>query len=332
MFIIKQRKFFMKRIIAGVFITLLATAVAAVGDEQEKDAVSGRLATGFMVIDSSDNLNPDGSEKKIDNLNSAAERQTSVVPVLLPTVTWDVGEPGQFKLFLNGEPPIDEVGSFALNVGGSQQVSGVGIVEAGMFFTPFARVWKNPYLTGVNREKTETSKYGAGIGFNRIMGTGLRLNAAFMVDEVDDDEIGRLIPDLARDGSIFAINANYSIYLSETLELRPRLGIRMGEYDGESNSFVKYKAEIEARYRVGRFMAIPRVFFSHSEYDKVNPLFGVTRENDSYGVRAMMNYLAPFGLMNWSLQLLAGYSRGDSNIDFYDTEGLSAGVFASYSF
>lgn len=322
----------MKKIIAGQFIGVLLLAVAAMGEEPGVDTFSGSVAAGFMVIDSGDNLNPDGSDKQIDNLDSAAERKTSIIPVILPNVNWDVGEPGQFKLYLNSRPPIDEVGSFALNVGGSRQVSGLGVVEAGMFFTPFARVWKNPYLTGVKREKTETSKYGAGIALNRVMGSGLRLNAVFMVDEVDDDEIGRLVPDLARDGSVFALNINYSFNLSETFEIRPRLGIRKGEYDGESNSFVKYKADLEARYRVGRFMMIPRVSYSHSEYDEIHPLFGITRKNDSYGAHVMLNRLAPFGWRDWSLQLIAGYSRGDSNIDFYDTEGLSAGVFASYSF
>lgn len=72
--------------------------------------------------------------------------------------------------------------------------------------------------------------------------------------------------------------------------------------------------------------------YSHSDYDKVNSIFAETRENDSYGMNVMTNYMAPFGLRNWSLQLLAGYSKGDSNIDFYDTEGFSLGTFASYQF
>ncbi|HBG21220.1 MAG TPA: DUF2860 domain-containing protein, partial [Desulfobulbaceae bacterium] len=35
-------------------------------------------------------------------------------------------------------------------------------------------------------------------------------------------------------------------------------------------------------------------------------------------------------LERWALQGLAGYSRGESNITFYDTEAVSAGILMTY--
>lgn len=313
-------------IIIGSFLFYIS-AVAG-----EPDALTGRLGVGLIVIDNGNNLNPSGSGKYIANLDSAADRKTTVVPVLMPAVNWDAGKPGNFKFYFGTEPPIDEVGGFALNVGGSYNFPGMGLLDTSLFFTPFEEAWENPYVTGVKREKTSTSKYGLKVAFNRIMGSGLRVNAVYMNDDVDDDIIGGLIPDMERDGAIYALNVNYSFYVTETLELRPRIGIRKGDYKGESNAFIKYKADFEIRYREGRLMVTPRIFYSHSDYDKVNPIFAETRENNSYGMNVMTTYMQPFCLSNWSLQVLAGYSRGDSNIDFYDTEGFSLGTFASYQF
>jgi hypothetical protein len=114
--------------------------------------------------------------------------------------------------------------------------------------------------------------------------------------------------------------------------LRPRLSVRKGEYDGESNSFIKGKFDLEARYTIDKLTLLPRVFYSHSTYDKIDPIFAKTRTNDGYGAMMIVSYTAPFNLEHWTLQGLVGYSRGESNITFYDTESVSGGIFMSYRF
>ena len=322
----------MEKKIVSSFVGLVLFFVSVPAFSDDTNTFTGRIGIGFMVIDSGNNLNPNSSEKRIDNLDSAADRKTTALPMLLPAITWDVGEPDNVKLYFGTEPPLDEAGGFVLNFGGTYRYQDVGIIDASVFFTPMEETWENPYETGVKREKTSTSKYGLKIALNRIMGTGLRMNVVYMHDDVDDDLIGALMTDMEREGAVYALNVNYSFNLSETLELRPRLSIRKGDYEGDSNSFMKYKADLELRYMTGRLMVVPRIFYSHSDYDKVNPVFNETRENDSYGANVMASYMAPFGAEDWSLQALVGYSKGDSNIDFYDTEGLSLGMFASYHF
>lgn len=299
---------------------------------EEIDRIEGRIGLGAVFINSGNNLNPQGSKKYLDDLDSAADMVSSVIALVLPSLTYDVGDAGGLKLFVNTEPPIDEVGGFAFNLGGTYPLEGIGILEVSAFFTPFDEAWENPYVVGVSRKSTSTSKYGAKMAFNRIMGTGLRANLVYMNDDVDEDEIGDLIPELRRDGAVYALNVNYSFYPSKNLEIRPRFGIRKGSYDGDSNSFTKYKVDLEGRYRTGRLMIMPRIFYSKSDYDEVNPIFNRTRENDGFGLSMMANYFAPFGWQNWSALGLISYSIGDSNITFYDTESISVGLFMSYNF
>ncbi len=297
-----------------------------------KDSFKGTIGIGAIVIDSGNNLNPEGSKKRIDDLDSAADRETTFLPGIIPEVTWDVGEPEGIKLYFKTDPPIDEVGGFAFNFGASYELGKVGILDTSAFFTPFEEAWKNPYITGVDREETDTTKYGVRLGLNRILGTGLRVQLVYLNDEVDDDVIGDLIPDLARDGSIYSVGVNYSFYVGENLELRPRVSVRKGDYDGEANSFMKYKFDFEARYMTGNWIIVPRVHYSHSEYDETDPIFDKTRDNDSYGLNLMTTFTEPFNWENWSVTGLASLSRGDSNIDFYDTESLTFGVLLNYHF
>lgn len=312
--------------------SLFSTGVSTVfGAEDETDNFEGRVGLGIIFINSGNNLNPSGSKKYISDLNSAADKESSILPIILPSVTYTVKNSGGLKFYFDTEPPIDEAGGFGINFGGSYPTK-IGIVDTSLFFTPFEEAWKNPYATGVNRETTSTSKYGVKIALNRIMGTGLRVNTVFMNDDVTDDLIGEIMPEMGRDGSVYALNANYSFYISETLEVRPRISVRKGEYDGSSNSFTKYKVDLEARYKSDRLMIIPRIFYSSSEYDEMNPIFDKTRKDDGYGANVMINYMAPFGLRDWSVLGLIGFSKGDSNITFYDTESLSIGAGISYSF
>jgi hypothetical protein len=296
------------------------------------DSLSGSIGLGAIVIDSGNNLNPQGSEKRLDNLDSAADPETTFLPAILPEVTWDAGQPEGVKFYLETDPPIDEVGGFALNLGATYETGKAGILDTAVFFTPFEQAWENPYITGINRKETDTTKYGLRIGLNRIMGTGFRAQLVYLNDDVDDDVIGELMPEMARDGAVYSLNLNYSYYVGNNLELRPRVSIRKGDYDGEANSFRKYKIDLETRYMTGQWMIVPRVYYSHSDFEETNPIFDKTRKNDSYGASLMTTYMAPFNWEKWSTTCLLALSRGDSNIDFYDTEATTFGGVLSYHF
>jgi hypothetical protein len=323
----------MKRIFVLITLLQLGYCLEASGaPEEEKSSFEGSVGIGVMFLNYSDNLDPNGSKKQLESLDAEADKELTVMPFILPSLEYDIGKPDGGKLYLNTEPAIDEVGGFAINLGYSHPVVSLGTADVSVFINPLERAWKNPYLTDVRRESTSSSRYGAKIALNRILDTGLHLNVVYMNNDVDDDVIGELQPDLARDGAVYALNANYSLFSSPSFELRPQLSVRKGEYDGESNSFIKGKFDLEARYAIDKITFMPRVFYSHSTYDKIDPIFAKTRTNDGYGAMMIVSYKAPFDLENWSLQGLVGYSRGESNITFYDTESVSGGIFMSYRF
>jgi hypothetical protein len=77
---------------------------------------------------------------------------------------------------------------------------------------------------------------------------------------------------------------------------------------------------------------MPEFAYTFTEFDEVDPVFGLTRDEDKISVNLMVQYAAPFGFENYAIQTMLGFSRSDSNIEYYNTESITAGVFLNYSF
>lgn len=321
----------MKKITASALLIYLGCCLPVLGAaDEERNRLSGTVGIGMIVVDGSDNLDPQVSNKRLEGLDREADGETFVLPVLMPDLVYDIGGADGTKLYLNGKAPIEEAGGFAMSLGATHAFTQAGTTDFAIFLTPFDRVYKNPYLTETIRESTSSARFGAKAGLDGMFGTGLSLSAVYMSHDVDEDVIGQLEPDLARDGAVYALVVGYELVATPTWGLQPRLTVSKGDYDGESNSYARGRIELAGRWSRERLTLLPQVFYSHAVHDRIDPVFAETRRTDNYGAMLIASYAQPFGLENWALQGLAGYARGESNITFYDTEAMSAAVFMSY--
>ncbi len=317
--------------ITAVSVTLFLATISSLHAEEEQ-ALSVQLSTGFIVSAEADNLDPDGSKKYITDLSSSADTEYTFLPVLLPTAEWDVGTPGDIVLFFNTKQPLIDTGGLVFNLGASYTSPLPAVFELDFFYTPFEEVWENPYVTGEARHTSDTSKLGAALAAGNVLGSNFSLSLAYLSDDVDEDVLAEIHPQLARDGSVYAARAEYTFKLSPRFELAPRLSIVEGDYDGESSSYFGYRMSLSGLYLTGKWMMTPELFYSYREYDETDPIFDKTRETDRYGFKLMANYRAPLGMQNWTATAIFGYSVGESNIEFYETESASLGLFLVYLF
>lgn len=326
----------MKRLICfGLFTTLIAVSTPVTAEDnpqKQEDALTGEVTAGVIVIHSGNNLNPKGSSRKLDDLTSSAGKQTSVIPAILPEVNYKFGQDQQMGWYFNSRPPIDEAGEFALLSGFTYNRPDVGFFEIGGFYVPFNELWKNPYLVGEPRDETDVTTWGAQFAFNKILGSNFRMRLVYLSDDVEDDEIADLFPDLARDGQIYNLSLSYDVTVSKTISLRPRFSIRKGDYDGDASSFIKYKADFSGSYRAGRLFIMPRLYYSYKQHDEVNPIFGTTRKQHGFGIGGAVNYGQLFGNPSLALRGFGGYSQGAANEDFYDSESFFIGTGLVYKF
>lgn len=316
--------------LAFSILLLFCCASPVVAEETKSSGFSGNIGIGLFMVNSADNLDPKGSEKRLTDLNSAADMETDVIPFFLPSLTYTFD--GGTGIFFKGDPGNEEFGGFALSLGATRPMATVGIFEAAAIYSPFERAWQNPYALGVGRDSTSVAKVGAKIGLASILGSPLGLSAVYMNDDTEDDLLANLFPDLARDGEVFGLIGGYTILRAKTFDLRAEVSSLYGDYEGGSNSYQKGRMTVQGRYTTDRLSFLPKLTYSYTEYDKEDPIFAKTRKTKGYGGTMMVSYAAPFGLEGWAAQALVGYSRGESTITFYDTEKLSTGLFMTYRF
>jgi len=302
------------------------------GQDSPADGLSTELTAGIFFIDSGNNLNPNGSKPYLSSLDDAPKRELTVIPALVPELTYRFGGDKQFAWYLNSRPPMDEAGSFALSTGMNSKLPGIATFDFGLFYVPFAEVWKNPYLVNVGREETDVLTWGGQFTAGRILDSPLELQIAALSEDVEDDDLVKLFPQLGRDGEIYNISTSYGFFQKSAFPLTPKLSFRKGEYDGDSSSFSKVKAEISGRYLAGRLFLLPTLFYSYKEYDEKDPIFDETREENGFGFNLIAKYNGLFNSESLGLMALVGYSRGEANEDFYNTESLLCGLGLSYRF
>lgn len=301
--------------------------------EKERERLLTSLSLGFVSGMGSNNLDPDLSSRYLDDLNSSPDNVSSFMAFVFPEITYNLTDEGKGpKLRFDTKAPTTRAGNFSFNLGLIYPTGVLGNVEVMAFYNPFQEVWRNPYYLDGPRKGPDITKYGMKVGASDVGNLPLSVDIIYQAEDVDKDEIGTLMPDLARDGSIYTVNVHYSVLRTRSYDIRPGIVVNRGDMDGESSSFVSVRAALGGRYTMGRLTWLPSISYERAEFDKTDPVFGVTRHTDIYRARLMANFIAPFGFRNWAVLGMIGYFQGDSNIEFYDTEGLGGGLFISYNF
>jgi hypothetical protein len=308
--------------LAVVLILLPCLAHAA---ERKQNSVE----LGIFLIEQANNLNTWSSNKRIENLASEPQGHSRLLPIVL----FDLNLRYAKGNFLYLKTPIVELESSGIALGTEYQLSNDrGALDLSVSYLPFDEKWRNPYLTGVDRQDTDVTRFGIKLAWKEILNTGLDVDLRAETIDVQDDEIGELFDTLRRDGNTYTVSVSYAFTLTQSVHLKPELSFRRGNLDGESNSYDGYSASLILIYAKRRYMLMPRLFFGVRNYKETHPLFDNKRDDDSWGAVLMATYFSPLDLKDYFVRGFLGYATTNSNIAFFDTEGKFAGVTFGYSF
>jgi hypothetical protein len=300
--------------------------------QQPNTGFNAEVTIGAAIISSADNLLPGSSESTLNSLDQGAKTTTKVLPIVLPELSYRFGVDGRSSWYFNLVPTTVEAGFFAPTTGMTHTLPGIATFDAGFFYLPMAEVYKNPYVVGQRRQETDVVGWGSYLAANDIANTPLRLQAALLTADVDDDQLAGLFPSLARDGEIYELSVGYGLLQGQPFSLKPQVSLRKGEFDGEASSFTKIKVELAGMYIAGRFFFMPRLSYSHSEHDERDPVFDDILKENGYGLNLLVKYQGLMDIEQLGLLAIAGYSISDANENFYDSETLVCGLGLSYSF
>ncbi|UCD79176.1 MAG: DUF2860 family protein, partial [Desulfobacterales bacterium] len=139
---------------------------------------------------------------------------------------------------------------------------------------------------------------------------------------------------LKRDGDQHSAEILYRFNFEKRHQLAPAFTYSYDDRDGGAMKNDAYNFQLTYLYLGDPISLNLNALIGWADYDKRNPIFGKTREDDNYGLQGTLYYKNPWG---WSLfgskpmnfYIGAAYAKTDANIDFYDQEAIltTAGVF-----
>jgi hypothetical protein len=216
---------------------------------------------------------------------------------------------------------------FSLELGVAHQFAGEDILAVGAVASAVpTRVWSDPYVVNQERTDTDRTSSGARVEWDRILGSGVRARYTQRTVKLDEERSGTTqlgLPAaeaarLNREGSVGELVLAYRFKPAERHTLEPQLIGTRGDLDGEAMAYDHAEVKLVYSYRGERITVVTTLVGGKRDYDAVNPVFGSTREDDTYGLGATLLYRDLFGSKDWiGLASLAAY-REDSNIEFYD--------------
>lgn len=280
-------------------------------------------------------LSFDMSEDRIDSLNREPGSQSTPM-VMLPFKLAYTFEGSRTEVFVGTE--VGDLLTFdvAQQVAIKHDFGGVGVIQAGVLFTgPIVEVWKDPYVTGQDRQDTNRDSAGGQLVWDRVFGSGLELGVAMRNVSIGDEESGEFLglsgaqqQLLDRNGIDYRAWAGY-LFRSGRHLLKPEISGTYGDLDGDAMASTGGDLKLTYLYQGDPIMVILNASVGYADYDERNPVFGKTRSDNRYGLSATAYYRNPW---DWRLlgsgpmrfHVSAAYLVVDSNIDFYRQEALLA--------
>ena len=203
-----------------------------------------------------------------------------------------------------------------------------------------ATVWQDPYLTNSPRQETDRESPGARLTFDRIGGSGLEIVLATRDISVDNEQSGvslvMLTPAeralLNREGDQRSVAVSYRFKLSQKHFLVPTLRFADFDLDGGAMAHDQQTLRVTYGYNGERFGFVANLVAGEGDYDEINPIYSVEREDDIVGLTVTGFFKHLFGSERWTGMLSVAGFDSDSNIDFYDTRAGLASVSALLRF
>ncbi len=207
-----------------------------------------------------------------------------------------------------------------------QSIIGVSYV----FSALVTEVYKDPYDTNGSRDGTDRNINGVRLSYDNILSTDLSFQYTYRNIDIDKERSGSALAlpnsqanKLDRNGDQHDIEFLYSYALQDggmKHTFIPSLKYSRFDLDGDamSNNFFSFR--LNYRYDVEQFAISVNGYYGYADYDKSNPIYGKTREDDRYGFGIIGFYKRFLGVEGLALTANATLNRQDSNIDFYDSE------------
>jgi hypothetical protein len=336
------------RVVGATTLSLLAGTVWAAQGVPEQIGWSGFAQLGYSYNGVENNEvagigigdYKEFTPESIDSIFSSPDQVTEALPGFNFQVNYTL--PSRTQFFL-GRELVDAVRfDFTQQAGIRKELADKSNLSLAYVFSGIpTKVWEDPFVEGQKRGKTDRSSQGLRFGYGRILGSQAHLQYTYREIDIDTERSGQFLgltpaqaSRLKRDGDQHELRLGYQFDLGQRESLIPELIYVNDDRDGEAVSAEQWGMQVTYAKGGERYNLALTASYASSDYDKQNPIYGKTRDDDSWGVGGTLfdkSLLRALG-KNWWATATAAYYEGDSNINFYDSTLWTMGLGVMYRF
>ena len=207
-----------------------------------------------------------------------------------------------------------------------QSIIGVSYIYSALV----TEVYKDPYDTSGSRNGSDRNINGVRLSYDNILSTDLSFQYTYRNIDIEAERSGSALglpnsqaDKLIRDGDQHDVEFLYRYVLEDggiKHTLIPSFKYSRFELDGDAMSNHFFSFRLNYRYDEEKFAFVVNGYYGYADYDKNNPIYDKTRNDDRYGFGLIGFYKHIFGVTDLHLTANVTLNRQDSNIDFYDSE------------
>ncbi|PTN37738.1 DUF2860 family protein [Desulfonatronum sp. SC1] len=278
------------------------------------------LLGGGVISGRPSGLDYDKKNKKLKSLDDKADRKTEPIPLIMGSLGYTFGTGTTIRTDLG------ILDGLALYI--DQSLGDIGSMTLGIDTSRYD-VWKDPYLIGVERERTRLTqtKFVAEYSI-----AGLSVGGGVTSQKVKDDDVGKRVDELKRDGNIYDVNVGYAIATEDFGILQPSLSYKRQDLDGKADSSHGYSANIVHNYMIGQITFTTGFSYGKTQYKDINTLVNVKRKDTVYGISETITYNNLFGNPRLYAMMMLAWETTDSNHNIFESNFLTSGLGFGYNF
>jgi hypothetical protein len=302
-----------------------------------KSGFSGfiRPGVGYMRFKSNmvaSFMGDDLSDEKINSLTDSPNSESNTI-ILAPFALRYTFASTRTQLFLGSD--LGDLIRFDMSqqLGIRQEIGRFGVLQGGVLFTGIpAKVWKDPYVVNKNRNDTSRTSNGGRLAWDRIFGSNFQLQYTYRKIDIGSEKSGETLTlsssdrdRLDREGDRHVAEAFYRFNFAKKHRFMPQVIYARDDLDGDAMASDTFDFQLTYAYFGDPLVLTLNGLIGTADYDKSNPIYSRTQDDDRYGIQGNLYYKNPW---DWTLlgsapinfYLGAAYLETDSNIDFYDQE------------
>ncbi|MHC5073787.1 MAG: DUF2860 family protein [Planctomycetota bacterium] len=331
-----------------ILVMLFAgSGLAVLQPVPEESGASGFINAGAAYMEIKTNMIKGNKiisfgDDTISSITSSPGTESEVIPLFSGEVAYTFGD-SRTQIYLGNQ--LEDILTFdtasLLGVRKEFGDNGTGAISY-VFNGIVTEVWEDPYVAGAKRRETDRESNGIRLEWDRIVGSNFGVQLQSRKIDIDDERSGTLgglgltpaqIGLLDREGDSYRGEVYYTWRLGGGHSLVPAFRAGQNDLDGDAMAADVYAIRLHYAYRSEKYTIVVTGHVGNEDFDKTNPIYAKSREDDVYGVGLTAMLHQPFGWPEgMSLVGTVGYYEADSNIDFYNSEVFLAGTSIMYNF